>query len=311
MSYLIGSFNIRDFNLSNTSNDGESLKRDFGKIADIIIEEEFDIIAIQEINAEIALKHLTNILNKKKKDYFHIWQYDYSGKAATTINDPEGYGFIWNAERFKLLDIPRKNNPTYYNCAGGKKVLRPPYYGRFTSRGMKGGANFEIRIVNIHIRDSMYEIERIREFDILVKQVLPRICDHQELPVGNEMMPAYTFLAGDYNLRLDKGDGAIIKIQSITPTNFTGRNRYYKTVQEEKTSLRYAKNQSTINDCYANNYDHFTYEIELIKKLKLNTERIEPLERYFFEEPSPSEMLKAYRTKVSDHVPIKISIDLK
>ena len=311
MSYLIGSFNIRDFNLSNNSSNGEELKRDFNKIADIIIQEKFDIIAIQEINAEIAIKYLTNILNKKKQDYFHKWEYDYSGKAGIYINDPEGYGFIWNAERFKLLKIPRKNNPTYYNCAGGKMILRPPYYGRFSARGMKGGSNFELRIVNVHIRDSARETERIEEFDVLVKQVLPRICDHQELPEGNEIMPAYTFLAGDYNLRLDKGDKAVIRIESITPTNYTGRNRYYKTVQEEKTSLKLAREQAEIEECYANNYDHFTYELDLIKKLKLNPERIETLGKYFSEETSPGEKLKAYRTKVSDHVPIKLSIDLK
>ncbi len=66
MSYLIESFNIRDFNFSNTSSDGENVKRDFNKIADIIIKENFDIVAIQEINAEIAIKHLTDILNMHK-----------------------------------------------------------------------------------------------------------------------------------------------------------------------------------------------------------------------------------------------------
>ena len=128
MSYLIGSFNIRDFNFSNKSSDGEEVKRDFGKIADIIIKENFDIVAIQEVNAEIAIKHLTYILNKKR-DFLHEWDYDFSGKAATTINDPEGYGFVWNKKRFRLLELPNKNNPTYYNCAGGKTLLRPPYYG--------------------------------------------------------------------------------------------------------------------------------------------------------------------------------------
>ena len=310
MSYLIGSFNIRDFNFSNKSSDGEEVKRDFGKIADIIIKENFDIVAIQEVNAEIAIKHLTDILNKKR-DFLHEWDYDFSGKAATTINDPEGYGFVWNKNRFRLLELPNKNNPTYYNCAGGKTLLRPPYYGRFTARGMRGGTNFELRIVNIHIQDSTDERERIAEFNVLVKQVLPRICDHQELSVQNEMMPAYTFLAGDYNLRLDKGDRAVIRIESITPTNYTGRNRYYKTVQEEKTSLRQAKEQSTIDDCYASNYDHFTYEMDLIKKLFLDVDRVEPLTGYFADEESPGKMLDSYRKKVSDHVPIKMSIDLK
>ena len=72
-----------------------------------------------------------------------------------------------------------------------------------------------------------------------------------------------------------------------------------------------AREQAEIEECYANNYDHFTYELDLIKKLKLNPERIETLGKYSSEETSAGDKLKAYRTKVSDHVPIKLSIDLK
>ncbi len=310
MGYLIGSFNIRDFNFANKSKDGEEEKRDFQKIADIIINEGFDIVAVQEVNSENAIKYLTTVLNRRK-NLLQEWTYDFSGKAATTINDPEGYGFIWNIKRLRLLELQGKNNPTYYNCAGGKGILRPPYYGRFTARQMLGGSNFEIRIVNVHIQDSSDERERIEEFNVLVKQVLPRICDHQGLSVKGEMMPAYTFLAGDYNLRLDKGDRAVIRIESITHTNYTGRNRYFKTVQEKKTSLKKANLQETIEECYANNYDHFTYEMDLIRKLRINEDRVETLSRYFQNEGSPGQMLEAYRKKVSDHVPVKMSIDLK
>lgn len=311
MSYLIGSFNIRDFNFSNKSSDGEELKRDFEKIADIIIREKFDIIAVQEVNAKDAIKHLTAILNKKRKP-FQEWDYDFSGKAATTINDPEGYGFVWNTKRFQLIKLANnKLNPTYYVYSGGKGLLRPPYYGRFSARGMLGGSNFELRIVNVHIRDASDERQRIEEFDVLVKQVLPRICSLSTLTEQGEMMPAYTFLAGDYNLRLDKGERAVIRIESITKTNYTGKNRFFKTVQEEKTSLKQAKGQENLEDCYANNYDHFTYELNLKDKLKLQESRVEPLTKYFYEEANPGKMLEAYRKKISDHVPIKMSIDLK
>lgn len=311
MSYYIGSFNIRDFNYSNASSDGESIQRDFNKIAEIIIKENFDIVAVQEVNSESAINHLGDILNRKKKDYMHSWACDFSGKAATSISDPEGYGFIWNSERIRLLDLSPKKNPSFYNSAGGRGVLRPPYYGRFTARGMKGGSNFEIRIVNVHIKDSKSEIERIAEFNTLVKNVLPRICDHNGLSINNEVMPAYTFLAGDYNLRLDKGDRASIRIQGITPTNYTGRYRYYKTVIEDKTSLRKPASQESIGECYANNYDHFTYELELIKKLKLEANRVDALTKYFGEVNSPEDKLDLYRKKVSDHVPIKMIMSLK
>lgn len=310
MSYLIGSFNIRDFNLSNSSTDGDRIERDFEKIAAIIIGEKFDIVAIQEVNAEIAIRHLTEVLNRKR-NFLYEWDYDFSGKAATTINDPEGYGFIWNKKRFRLLDIPRKNNPTYYNSAGGKDVLRPPYYGRFTARGMRGGSNFELRLVNVHIRDTKKEADRIAEFDVLVRKVLPRICELQELPDNGEMMPAYTFLAGDYNLRLDKGERANIRIDSITPTNYTGRKKFFKTVQEQKTSLRVnVDEQGTIDDCYANNYDHFTYDMELIRKMNLSPSRVEALGKYFSKEDT-KDKLHLYRKRVSDHVPIVMNINLK
>ena len=66
MSYHIGSFNIRDFNYSNQSSDGEKLKRDFDKIAEIIINEKFDVVAVQEVNSRSAIEHLTNVLNRRK-----------------------------------------------------------------------------------------------------------------------------------------------------------------------------------------------------------------------------------------------------
>lgn len=313
VSIIIGSFNIRDLNFSNVNKDGEIQKRDFPLIADMIIKEGFDVVAIQEVNSPMALERIVFFLNKKK-NLLHEWECDASGKAATTNNDPEGYGFIWNKKRIRLMEIPGKNNPAFYNCAGGKNVIRPPYYGRFTTRGLPGGSNCEIRLVNTHIHDASKELERIAEFDVLVKQVLPRICDHNELPILNEMMPAYTFMLGDYNLRLDKGERAEIRIESITPTTYTKRKRYFKTVQEEKTSLKTVKTvdaQSDLGDCYKSNYDHFTYELDLIRKLKLHEERIEALGKYFGKEKSAQNMLRLYREKVSDHVPIKMTVDLK
>lgn len=313
LSIVIGSFNIRDLNFSDENKDGEIQKRDFSLIADMIIKEKFDIVAIQEVNAPMALERIVFFLNKKK-NFLHEWDCDASGKAATTNNDPEGYGFIWNKKRIRLMQIPRKNNPSFYICASGKSVIRPPYYGRFTTRGLPGGTNCEIRLVNTHIHDASREKDRIEEFDILVKQVLPRICDHNELPMFNEVMPAYTFLLGDYNLRLDKGERAEIRIESITPTMYTRRKRYFKTVQEEKTSLKTVKTVEenlALVDCYKSNYDHFTYELDLIRKLKLHEERVEALGKYFGKEKSAQEILRLYREKVSDHVPIKMTLDLK
>lgn len=311
MSYHIGSFNIRDFNYSSQDSKGESIKRDFEKISEIIISEKFDVIAIQEVNSESAIKHLTNVLNKRK-NLFREYDFAFGGDMPTHSKDPERYGFIWNIKRFRLLDVPNKKNPMYYINAGGVNLQRPPYYARFTSRGMLGGSNFELRLVNIHILDADRELDKINEFDVLVRNVLPRICDHQQLSRSCEMMPAYTILLGDYNICLNKGNRAEFKIERITQTNYTGKNRSYITVQEKPTSLRVANEQQTIEECYANNFDHFTYEDDLEARLRISDiNRVDALEKYFNSEKTPSEKLSSYREKVSDHVPIIMNFDLK
>lgn len=314
MSYHIGSFNLRDFNFANMSSDGtqEKLKRNFEKIAKIIIEEKFDVVALQEINAPLPLKDLTRILNTYKTPMREFdFRFGTDMPQQLGSKDPERYGFIWNSKRLRLIKPRRGVNPGYYQNAGALGLIRPPYYARFTARGMLGGANFELRIVNTHIRDASREEDRIKEFNVLVKQVLPRICDHQEISEDGEIMPAYTFLMGDYNLALNKSERSIYKIETVTTTNYTGKNREYRTVQEKATTLKMPNNQGSIEECYANNFDHFTYEVDLDTKLVLIPQRIEPLDKYYSGTAEPADKLKEYRAEVSDHVPIKLTVDFK
>lgn len=314
MCYCIGSFNLRDFNFANTSADGtsEKIKRDFEKIAKIIINEQFDVVALQEINASLPLEYLTRLLNNHRspmREYkFH---YGANMPMRRGTKDPERYGFIWNAKRLRLITPRRGQNPSYYENAGALNVIRPPYYGRFTARGMLGGANFELRIINTHIRDASREEDRIKEFNILVKQVLPRICDHQEISEDGEIMPSYAFLMGDYNLALNKSERSIYRIEPVTMTSYTGKMRGFKTIQEEATTLRMPNNQKAIEDCYANNYDHFTYEIDLDRKLILIPQRVEALSKYYSGTSDPVDKLKEYRKEISDHVPIRLIVDFK
>ena len=312
MSYVIGSFNLRDFNFANESADGtsEKLKRNFEKIAKIILDEKFDVVALQEINAPLPLEYLTRLLNRHKNPLSeYACCFGANMPMQNTSRDPERYGFIWNIKRLRLIKPRRGTNPGYYENAGALGLIRPPYYARFTARGMLGGANFELRIVNTHIRDASREEDRIKEFDVLVKQVLPRICDHQEISEDGEMMPSYTFLMGDYNLALNKSERSIYKIETVTTTKYTGRKRGYRTVQEEATTLKLPNSQISINECYANNYDHFTYEIDLDKKLLLVPQKVEALSKYYADIEDPAEKLKGYRAEVSDHVPIRLTID--
>lgn len=307
MAYNIGSFNIRDFNFSNESSDGERLQRNYEKIAKII-RDNFDIVGVQEVNSEQAVKHLTDVLNRSR-NLLCEWEYRYSGQASKSSKDPEGYAFIWNSKKFRLLDVPKNNNPRWYEDAGGASLVRRPYYARFTARGMSGGSNFELRLLNIHIKFGTME-ERRRESDILLKQVLPRCCDQQGVSLIGEVMPSYTFVLGDYNLKLSDQSKSLFCIKSITPTDYTGRNRYFKTVQEMPTSLKKPDEVGDVNDCYSENYDHFSYELNLVQKMRLNDRRIEGL-NYYKDQDTVRKMLEEYRREISDHVPICLKMDLK
>lgn len=310
MSYVIGSFNLRDFNFANKSSDGdnETIKRDFEKIAEIIIEEKMDVVALQEINALVALKELTKTLNFSK-NYYREYNFVFGEDMKQKGKDPERYGFIWNTKRLRLTKTRKNNNPSYYNNAGASTLIRQPYYARFTARGMLGGSNFELRLVNTHILGSGTEKNRIKEFETLVCKILPRICDHQEISEDGEIISAYTFLLGDYNLELNKSERSVYRIETVTETSYTGKRRRFLTTQEEATTLRKLGNQKTIADCYAHNFDHFTYETDLEQKLTLIPQRVEVLSKYFPEYIDPASKLNAYRMKVSDHVPIKLIVD--
>lgn len=106
MSHIIGSFNLRDFNFANKSTDGteEELKRDCEKIAKIIVEENFDVVALQELNAPLLLRYLTSSLNKYKnitREYECVFGTDMPNQSGS--KDPERYGFIWNKKRYRRL----------------------------------------------------------------------------------------------------------------------------------------------------------------------------------------------------------------
>ena len=312
MSYVIGSFNLLDFNISmRNANDGEE-RKDFQKISKIIIEEKFDIVALQEINSLLALKYLVEQLNRMSCCQ---GMYDFSfGENMPCLNgnrhDPERYAFIWNMRRFRLVNVPNKQNPKYYPYGHGSRLIRPPYYGRFTARGLIGGSNFEIRLINTHIH-STNEKEKLEEFKILVTEILPRICDHQVLSVEGEFMPAYTFLLGDYNITLHKSEMAAYRIEDVIASGYTGKKRIYQTVQKEQTTLKKPGFQTNIDDCYHMDYDHFTYETDLNRKMIIIPERVEVLGKYFANTGNASQKLEMYRNTISDHVPIKLTIDLK
>lgn len=290
MTYTLGSFNIKQFNLQFNSH--RSL--DFRKLAEIISSEKFDVVALQEVYSELAVKHLVNTLNN-----FGYEKWDYC-LPPNYIGHPE-YAFIWQKTRLCLLD--KENNPTLLNSyhsdkPGQTKLSYPPLAARFTPQGLIGGSNFEIRLINTHLspRTSKGFSHTQDEFRTLAQQIYRLYSSKRD----GSNLPAYTIILGDYNL-------CILDWPYVDESIFVTDGRILKTVQTEKTSLKQNSPDTPIsdNDYYANNYDHFSYEISLLDKLKLQDSRVPALRKYYEND------LAAYRKEISDHVPIKLILDLK
>ena len=326
MSYVIGSFNIRDFNTTKA----------FDKLAQIILSENMDVVGIQEVNSRMAVEMLVKELNNRGRNIMTEWKGNFPAYPRSRDESGESYAFVWNDRRLSLADTGQKENPRLIEefvirgVPGQRELVRNPYFARFTASGHIGGSNFEIRLINTHIRSSKgsrdvdcldtKEKMRMNELDLLVKEILPFCGDIRS---GNNM-PAYTFLLGDYNLCLDAGIGMKYMISEITEGNQKTWKRYYRTVQDLPTSLKKPINDNSViddedvgvaqmteyGDYYSQNYDHFTYDTRLDDKMSIRSERVEAVDKAYPKEQDKQERLKQYRAKISDHVPIKITIDL-
>lgn len=324
MSYVIGSFNVQKFKNG----------KDLDKIAKIILSEKMDVVGIQEVFSEMAVRLLTDSL--KRRSVGQEWKYSVSTRPGG--DKGEYYAYIWNERRLSLVSIPNKENPVVVerfsikNVPGQRRLVRDPYFARFTAANHRGGANFEIRLVNTHIRFGKGAKDaaclatekqmRINEFNLLIQDIIPYCGD---IRTGN-FMPAYTFLLGDYNLCLEDGKFGTYKISEITHgrPRWTG-TKMYRTVQTLPTSLKRPADETTLSDdeeenetenmteagdIYSQNYDHFSYDIELDNKLDIRPDRVEAVDKAYADIEDKQERLRNYRKRISDHVPVKISVEL-
>lgn len=309
MGYVIGSFNTLKMSLQSNKDS----KKDFVNIARIIKQERFDVVALQEVMNEMVLK--SKILPALGPD----WDGKWLSPTPFTSASNEGYAFIWNTKRLRLV-----NEPVIYqrvsSGVGNGRLIRPPMVARFTPSGLLGGSNFELRLINTHIifgkpsslERTLSDHELRREELRVLSETVYRLFSSKRY---GDNMPAYTILMGDYNLCIS-GPGP--KISPEIPITST---RTLKTVQTEKTSLR-ALSESDSEDAdsseerdvidltrstdyYSRNYDHFSYEVTLEQSLRLTSSRVEALGKYYNND------LEAYRREVSDHVPIKLTLNLK
>lgn len=309
--YTVGSFNIQHLNYT----------KDFEKLAEIIKTEGFDVIAIQEARSRDAVRYIVKELGER------YW--DYSFPLGN-----EEYAFIWKKRRLRLIELPNnKENPQiasgyhYRRSVGEVKLVRPPYVGYFTAQGLYGGCNFDIRLINTHITfskpshapdDVSVLNARRNELSILARDIYGTVSDR----VLGSMRSIFTVLLGDYNLVLDGmgpkilQDGYTYEIKNGKQMVFDQRemstlkrpidsaddNSSSEDSLESKAQEKYIDGS---NDYYSRNYDHFAYDDSLPSKYRIKCSRVDAL-TYIEDE----DILRTYREKISDHVPIKLEITL-
>lgn len=319
MNYTIGSFNLLKLNGQDNKKNEEKCR----EIARIIKSEKFDVVALQEVFSDAELKKsLIPALGAKK------WDYRWASPKSISLSSGEGYAFVWNKDKLRLIES--ENSPMIYNRysvrepnffrinyrkIGKNALLRPPYAARFTPTGLPGGSNFEIRLINTHIIhsrpnkvESLVVNSDIKDYELrreelrILSQSIYRLFSTKRY---GDNMPAYTILLGDYNLCLCGSGPKIAEEIDIDS------RRKLRTVQEGKTSLKRSDSdkpqlyEEANPDLYSRNYDHFSYETGLSQKLKLEVSRVDALSKYYKND------LESYRDEVSDHVPIKLILNLK
>lgn len=180
--YRIASFNIKQFSDPSVFHGGSNdSKKDLDSIARIIIDNNIDIIAIQEIRGKLAFRELISTLaygyakditadvleepsaegeqklitEKQGDDYLACkagrwegrWAQPHS-KLVTAIGE-EGYAFIWNTEKIDLAENERGKVQPVIKHKSEFYFVRPPFYGRFVTKDI--GPKFEIAILNTHV----------------------------------------------------------------------------------------------------------------------------------------------------------------
>ncbi len=321
MQYKIGSLNMKNWSFIS--------KKDKTKIAEIIISEDLDVVALQEILSEG--KDVENFVNYELYGWDYRWA---SPRESSDINKAkelisgdrrgEGYAYLWKKDKFKLAEYTelgkkRVFKPRIVNSLGNDVNVdcsffaRTPYYIRL--QPLYGGF-FDLRLINIHIyygaNTSSAINKRKLEFDVLTQEIYPQIC---EIRYG-DFRPAYTIAMGDYNLNIlspfvkttvNREDAYLSEVYIYQDGR---RDVKVLTVQSQLTTLKDVgrcpgqMDSPLAENMYANNYDHFTYSPELSKFSSVSYEAIDAVNKYCDGDYS------YYRSKISDHLPIAMTIEL-
>lgn len=308
MKYRIGSFNLHRF--------GDDPNKDLDKIAEIILGEDLDVVAFQEVFGRgVGTRRL---LEEYVRHRFYKWDIRCSKENGDFSGSGEGYAYIWNTRKFKLPESGQEGDlrfePKVINDMPGScgVFFRPPYYIRLLP--CHGGL-FELRLINIHIfhgdsKDKISAIERRQfEYKMLVQKIYPQI--NQE-PYGN-FRSAYTIAMGDYNLSIfrpyiqNRSKAFLSEVYNYSE----GRESYQViTMQEQLTTLckpdKTDDQEQELSPAsnYANNYDHFTYSPETSPFTGVSCHAIDVVSKYCGGD------FEYYQKNISDHIPVVIEIEI-
>lgn len=318
MEYKIGSFNMKNF--------GANSNKDIEKIAEIILKESMDVVALQEVLSEG--KGVRRMIEQCVKYELYNWDYCFASPRESMdkekisemiVNDTrgEGYAYLWNKKKFKLVE---------YSKLGHKRIFEPriinslsndvgvdctffartPYYIRL--QPLYGGF-FELRMVNIHIfygKNSLSSIQKRQvEFETLVRNIYPEISQKR---YGQNRV-AYTIAMGDYNLNIFRPSVPVQTKNAYLSEVYSYKNGEsvinVLTIQDQLTTIRGnidGNNSFIKNEYYSNNYDHFSYSPELSPFRDVDCETVDAVNKY-----CDGDYLY-YSKNISDHLPVLMRI---
>lgn len=334
MDIRIGSLNCLNFGRESKN------KKDISLFAGIILQERMDVIALQEVKSAEVVNYILNQLNIRSR---HTWKGFFDKREAK-----QEYAFIWNSDRVDLPKTKLDNGETrvYYPhiyrqyrkdpSLGNLALIRPPLYGRFQTT-IPNVPKIEIRLINTHIRFSKGKdgeeqapttgelLLRKFEFQALTSSIYYYVSDKVYGKPEGESSPltAYTILLGDYNMNLRRSGASSSFLDNLETVvipcgRSESRNKIIVTRQSELTTLKKQKDSDGENteqddeqrteqkaQIFANNYDHFSYDTNRFSGTRKRISRVNTVEKYCNNDPQ--EHIK----KVSDHTPIKMSLNIK
>ncbi len=332
---MANNFKIGSFNACNLSNNSSTDKLSY--IAEIIKNENFDIIGIQEVLHEGKMWGGASVESEINSRFLKYnlpgWECRYCRpsreNSRTEDRRREGFFLIWKNDSFHLAEYKSINDkekrvfePRIINELSNDtpKALPPmarmPMYARFVANS---NSSIELRIINVHFYNGIGQLGysgRQEEFWATINEIYSGI---QGRGYGSGVKP-YTIVLGDYNLIINDAlaydpYGLNRYTPYIHMININSDGNRIITTQTEPTSLRDPRTdeygqEKMPDDPYLNNFDHFSYDLDRFESTDVNVSvRRMTIEDCIKHSPRKFDTKALeYAKIISDHVPIIMEI---